>query len=56
MKPYAPWGSKAPIIVPLGPKRGNSFLGFMSVGDLLTRKLKGEDLFVRKYRKLLGHS
>lgn len=56
MKPYAPWGGKAPIIVPLGPRRGSSFLGFMSVGDLLTRKLKGEDLFVRKYRKLLGQS
>ncbi len=56
MKPYAPWGNKAPIIVPLGPRRGNSFLGFMSVGDLLTRKLKGENLFVRKYRTLLGQS
>ena len=56
MKPYAPWGGKAPILVPLGPRRGNSFLGIMTVGDLLTRKMKGEDLFVRKYRTLLGQS
>ncbi|MGQ7848042.1 NAD(P)/FAD-dependent oxidoreductase [Granulosicoccus sp. 3-233] len=56
MKPYAPWGSKAPIIVPLGPDRGNSFLGFMTVGNLITRKLKGENLFVRKYRALFGQS
>jgi NADH dehydrogenase FAD-containing subunit len=23
MKPYAPWGEKAPILIPLGPERGN---------------------------------
>tara|TARA_R110002126_G_scaffold291640_1_gene454671 strand:- start:1592 stop:2674 length:1083 start_codon:yes stop_codon:yes gene_type:complete len=54
MKPYKPWGPKAPILVPLGPKRGNSFLGLFTAGDLLTRKLKGEDLFVKKYNKLLN--
>ncbi|MGX9855637.1 NAD(P)/FAD-dependent oxidoreductase [Limimaricola variabilis] len=54
MKPYAPWGEKSPLLVPLGPRRGSSFLGIMTVGDLLTRKMKGEDLFVKKYRNLLG--
>lgn len=54
MKPYKPWGPKAPILVPLGPKRGNSFLGQFTAGDLLTRKMKGEDLFLTKYNKLLN--
>lgn len=54
MKPYKPWGPKAPILVPLGPKRGNSFLGLFTAGDWLTRKLKGADLFVKKYTKLLN--
>ena len=54
MKPYKPWGPKAPILVPLGPKRGNSFLGLFTAGDLLTRKMKGEDLFVERYHKLLN--
>jgi NADH dehydrogenase FAD-containing subunit len=56
MKPYKPWGPKAPILVPLGPKRGNSFLGLFTAGDLLTRKMKGENLFVRKYSKLLNRA
>ncbi len=56
MKPYKPWGPKAPILVPLGPKRGNSFLGLFTAGDLLTRKMKGEDLFVTKYNKLLNRA
>lgn len=56
MKPYKPWGPKAPILVPLGPKRGNSFLGLFTVGDLLTRKMKGEDLFVTKYSNLLNRA
>lgn len=56
MKPYKPWGAKAPILVPLGPKRGNSFLGVFTAGDLLTRKMKGEDLFVTKYNKLLNRA
>ena len=54
MKPYKPWGSKAPILVPLGPKRGNSFLGFFTAGDFLTSKMKGTDLFLKKYAKLLN--
>ncbi|RUS60870.1 N-acyl homoserine lactone synthase [Pseudorhodobacter sp. E13] len=54
IKPYKPWGSKAPILVPLGPKQGNSFLGFFTAGDFLTRKMKGADLFLKKYAKLLN--
>lgn len=54
MKPYKPWGPKAPILVPLGPKRGNSFLSLFTAGDFVTRKMKGEDLFVTKYNKLLN--
>ena len=54
IKPYKPWGSKAPILVPLGPKRGNSFLSLFTAGDYVTRKLKGEDLFITKYNKLLN--
>lgn len=52
-KPYKPMG-KAPFLVPLGPERGNSFLVLFTAGDFLTRKMKGEDLFVAKYRKELG--
>ncbi|SFR56403.1 NADH dehydrogenase, FAD-containing subunit [Yoonia tamlensis] len=54
LKPYTPWGPKAPFLVPLGPKIGNSFLGAFTAGDFLTRKLKGTDLFLSKYNKLLG--
>jgi len=51
-KPYAPW-KKAPILVPLGPKIGNSWL-FATVGDRITRQMKGKDLFISKYRKAFG--
>ncbi len=54
LKPYKPWGSKAPILVPLGPRQGNSFLGVFTAGDFLTSKLKGMDLFLKKYAKLLN--
>lgn len=54
IKPYKPWGSKAPILVPLGPKQGNSFLGLFTAGDFLTSKMKGMDLFLKKYAKLLN--
>ncbi|WP_458792968.1 NAD(P)/FAD-dependent oxidoreductase [Yoonia sp. MH D7] len=54
LPPYKSWGPKAPFLVPLGPKLGNSFLGFFTAGNLLTRKMKGEDLFLSKYNKLLG--
>lgn len=56
MKPYKPWGPKAPVLVPLGPKRGNSFLGLFTAGDVLTRKMKGEGLFIAKYNKLFNQS
>ena len=56
MKPYKPWGPQAPILVPLGPKRGNSFLGLFTAGDMLTRKMKGEDLFVKKYTRLFNQA
>ncbi|GAA6182667.1 hypothetical protein NBRC116594_41050 [Shimia sp. NS0008-38b] len=55
-KPYKPWGPKAPILVPLGPKRGNSFMSLFTAGDFLTRKMKGEGLFITKYNKLLNRS
>ncbi|WP_153768631.1 FAD-dependent oxidoreductase [Labrenzia sp. CE80] len=54
LKPYKPWGPKAPFLVPLGPKIGNSFLGVFTAGNFITRKLKGEDLFLSKYNKLMG--
>ena len=54
LKPYAPWGDKSPILVPLGPERGSSFLMIATLGDWITRKMKGKDLFLAKYRKLLG--
>ncbi len=56
LKSYKPWGARAPILVPLGPKRGNSFLGLFTSGDFVTRKMKGEDLFIKKYRKLLNQA
>lgn len=51
-KPYDPW-KKAPILVPLGPVLGNSWL-FATVGNWITRKMKGKDLFIPKYRKAFG--
>lgn len=55
--PYKPW-PVAPIILPLGAEKGASILPFgkkgLSVGDFLTRKIKGEHLFLGKYRKLLN--
>ena len=51
-KPYAPWKT-APILVPLGPSVGNSWL-FATVGDWITRKMKGKELFIPKYRRAFG--
>ncbi|MFN3207437.1 MAG: FAD-dependent oxidoreductase [Roseovarius sp.] len=61
--PYRPWRN-APMLVPLGPRLGASHLplpGPLAVagtmrgpGDALTRLAKGHDLFVGKYRRLLG--
>lgn len=56
IKPYTPWGPKAPLLVPLGPKRGSSFLVMFTAGDILTRAIKGKDLFLTKYNKLLNRS
>lgn len=53
LKAYSPWGS-APILVPLGPQRGASFLVIATMGDWITRIMKGRDLFIPKYRKLFG--
>lgn len=60
LRPYRPW-ARPPILLPLGPRRGASFLPLPGlpgplgvVGDLLTRQLKGADLFIPKYRRSLG--
>ena len=53
-KPYAPW-KRAPILVPLGPSVGNSWL-FATLGNWVTRKMKGKELFIPKYRKAFGLS
>ncbi|MEM6463253.1 MAG: FAD-dependent oxidoreductase [Pseudomonadota bacterium] len=50
---YKPWG-KAPILLPLGPKRGSSFLVVLTVGDWITSVIKGRDLFMTKYEKIFG--
>ncbi|MEL6837827.1 MAG: FAD-dependent oxidoreductase [Pseudomonadota bacterium] len=52
-KPYLPWG-KAPILLPLGPKRGSSFLMVATLGDWITSVMKGRDLFLSKYQKTFG--
>lgn len=54
LKPYTPWDEKAALLVPLGPKKGASFLGLFTTGDFLTRLIKGKDLFLTKYNKALG--
>lgn len=52
-KPYEPW-KKAPILLPLGPRHGSSWL-FMVMGDFVTRAMKGKTLFIPKYRKAFGY-
>jgi len=42
------------IIVPLGPKIGASVVILFTAGNWLTRKLKGDHLFIPKFRKLLN--
>lgn len=44
---------KRKIVVPLGPHLGASSLGILTVGPFLTRLLKGKDLFLNKYHKLM---
>lgn len=53
MARYKPWG-KAPFLVPLGPQKGNSYLVLFTAGNAITRLMKGKDLFVTKYRKMLN--
>ncbi len=55
MAKYKPWG-KAPFLVPLGPQIGNSYLVMFTAGNAITRLMKGKDLFVSKYRKMLNQS
>ncbi len=52
-KPYTPW-KKAPILLPLGPEKGASFLGVFTVGNLMTRLIKGKGLFLAKTHKLFN--
>lgn len=55
MAKYKPWG-KAPFLVPLGPQKGNSYLVMFTAGNTITRLMKGKDLFVSKYRKMLNRT
>jgi len=50
IKPYQAW-KLAPILLPLGPATGNSYLPFGVVGDFVTSQFKGKKLFIPKYRK-----
>ncbi len=54
-KPYVPW-KNPPLLIPLGPDIGSSFLSFFVAGDFLTSRMKGRDLFLPRYNKLLGRS
>lgn len=56
MKPCKPWGTKAPRLVPLGLRRGISFLSLFTAGDFLTRKAKGKNLFVTRYIRFLNRA
>ncbi len=49
---YHAW-VRPPLLVPLGPQMGNSILPIIGlVGNSMTRRVKGRDLFLPKYRKL----
>lgn len=53
---YVPW-KVAPILLPLGPKKGASVLPLGSgtvVGDGLTSAIKGKHLFIPRYHKEFG--
>ncbi|MEM1080535.1 MAG: FAD-dependent oxidoreductase [Pseudomonadota bacterium] len=54
LKAYTPWKSP-PILVPLGPERGSSYLFIATFGDWVTRNVKGKELCISKYRKLLNY-
>ncbi|RME17708.1 MAG: N-acyl homoserine lactone synthase [Alphaproteobacteria bacterium] len=53
LKPYAKW-KNAPILVPLGPEKGNTFLGGLTLGDWATSRMKGRGLFLARRRKELA--
>ena len=57
--PYAPW-PVAPILIPLGTRKGASFLPVtkkgMVVGPFLTATIKGKKLFIPRYRKDFGYA
>lgn len=57
LPPYTPWPI-APILIPLGPKKGASVLPItksgMVVGPFLTATIKGKALFIPRYRKEFG--
>lgn len=53
---YAPW-KVAPVLLPLGPKKGASVLPLGSgtvVGDGLTSAIKGKHLFIPRYHREFG--
>lgn len=56
---YAPW-PLAPILLPLGPRKGASIFPVtktgMVVGSFLTSTIKGKTLFIPKYRKEFGYA
>lgn len=55
LTPYTPWPKgKAPLLVPLGPDQGSSFLSLFTAGNFLTRTIKGKTAFIPKYRKRFG--
>lgn len=54
---YKPW-RVAPILLPIGPAKGAAVLPLgangMVVGDWLTSKIKGKELFIPRYHKEFG--
>ncbi len=53
MKPYVPWKKNPPIAVPLGPKKGNTYI-FMTLGNWATSMMKGKDLVLSNRNKKMG--
>ncbi|WP_244462811.1 NAD(P)/FAD-dependent oxidoreductase [Phaeobacter gallaeciensis] len=51
-KRYKPW-QRGPLLLPLGSQIGASWI-FATFGNWVTRKMKGESLFIPKYRKIFG--
>ena len=57
MKSYEPTPAGPPMLVPLGPDDGVSQLpvaGGLVLGKRTTRRIKGRDLLLERYRKMLG--